>query len=87
MTTTSLSPPEGERPETDAYVKKIGGSVNEFEDNFIHADFARSLERRLREALEQLRIAKEDGEIHLEAANRWSERAERAEAELERMAR
>ena len=42
-----------------------------------------ALERRLREAEEQLRIAKEDAEIHLEAANRWSERAEAAERKLQ----
>ena len=41
----------------------------------------RDVVRRLREAEEQLRIAKEDAEIHLEAANRWSERAERLRAE------
>ena len=41
------------------------------------------LKGRLREAEEQLRIAKEDAEIHLEAANRWSERAEAAERKLQ----
>ena len=65
------NPPQSDTPETDAAAWWQPRGDREV----VEADVSRSLERRLREALA-------DAEIHLEAANRWSERAEAVERRL-----